>query len=377
MKRILEWIGAALIVGILASCASQQAPSPEGPLVLENVPDTAPLGPVLQRQRSRWVPVRWADLPGFGSDDTHAAWAAWLQSCIRPVAPFVQLCSEVRRLTLATPDEQREWMRMRLQPYRVVADASGSAEGLLTSYFEPEYPASRVPQGAFQIPIYAPPPNLPRQRPWYTRREIDTRPDVRAQLAGSEIAWMADPIDAMILQIQGSGRLRVREPDGSERLVRLTYAATNNQPYRSPGRWLKDQGLISDATWPGIKAFLAFNPDRVQEFLWSNPRVVFFHEEPLSPQDAEWGPRGAQGVALTPGRSIAVDPKSIPYGTPVWLASQGPTANLERLVLAQDTGSAIQGGVRADYYAGSGAEAGELAGRLNQPLRLWVLWPKH
>lgn len=345
--------------------------------MLENVPDTAPLGPVLQRQRSRWVPVRWADLPGFGSDDTHAAWAAWLQSCIRPVAPFVQLCSEVRRLTLATPDEQREWMRMRLQPYRVVADANGSAEGLLTSYFEPEYPASRVPQGAFQIPIYAPPPNLPRQRPWYTRREIDTRPDVRAQLAGSEIAWMADPIDAMILQIQGSGRLRVREPDGSERLVRLTYAATNNQPYRSPGRWLKDQGLISDATWPGIKAFLAFNPDRVQEFLWSNPRVVFFHEEPLSPQDAEWGPRGAQGVALTPGRSIAVDPKSIPYGTPVWLASQGPTAKLERLVLAQDTGSAIQGGVRADYYAGSGAEAGELAGRLNQPLRLWVLWPKH
>ena len=104
--------------------------------------------------------------------------------------------------------------------------------------------------------------------------------------------------------------------------------------------------------------------------------MVFFREEALSPLDLQFGPRGAQGVALTPGRSIAVDPQSIPYGTPVWLASSGPVARLQRLVLAQDTGSAITGAVRADYFAGWGPEAGEFAGRMKQPLRLWALWPK-
>ena len=112
----------------------------------------------------------------------------------------------------------------------------------------------------------------------------------------------------------------------------------------------------------------------MQEMLWSNPRYVFFREEPLP--DVDTGPRGAQGVPLTPGRSIAVDPQSIPYGTPVWLSSTGPQTSLNRLVLAQDTGTAIVGAVRADWFAGWGPEAGELAGRLKQPLRLWVLWPR-
>ena len=104
--------------------------------------------------------------------------------------------------------------------------------------------------------------------------------------------------------------------------------------------------------------------------------MVFFWEEPLPPADAVWGPRGAQGVALTPGRSIAVDPESIPFGTPVWLTSQGPTTSLQKLVFAQDTGAAITGPVRADYFAGWGRAAEELAGRMKQPVRLWVLWPK-
>ncbi len=144
----------------------------------------------------------------------------------------------------------------------------------------------------------------------------------------------------------------------------------------SIGRWLLEQGAIRDATWPGIKSWAMRNPQRVQELMWANPRVIFFREEGLPPQDAAFGPRGAQGVPLTPGRSIAVDPASIPYGTPVWLTSPGPTANLRKLVLAQDTGSAITGAVRADYFAGWGAQASELAGRLKQPLKLWVLWPK-
>jgi membrane-bound lytic murein transglycosylase A len=217
---------------------------------------------------------------------------------------------------------------------------------------------------------------LGSRRPWYSRQEIETVPEARAALRGREIGFLADPLDALMLQIQGSGRLRMTEPDGSQRVVRLAYAASNDQPYRSVGNWLLQQGALRDASWPGIKAWAAQNPQRINEMLWSNPRTVFFREEPLSEFDAAFGPRGAQGVPLTPGRSIAVDKDAIPYGTPVWLVSSGPVADLHRLVLAQDTGNAIVGAMRADYFTGWGADAGELAGRLRQPLRLWVLWPK-
>jgi membrane-bound lytic murein transglycosylase A len=205
---------------------------------------------------------------------------------------------------------------------------------------------------------------------------MDTLPEAQAALRGKALAYLADPVDALVLQIQGSGRLRITQPDGSQRWVRLAYAGTNEQPYRSVGRWLLDQGLIKDASWPGIKAWLAQNPHRQQELLWANPRVVFFKEEPLAELDAAFGPKGAQGVALTPGRSIAVDPTSIPYGAPVWLASSGGQTQLQKMVIAQDTGSAIIGAVRADYFAGWGPEAAELAGRMRQPLQMWVLWPK-
>jgi membrane-bound lytic murein transglycosylase A len=224
------------------------------------------------------------------------------------------------------------------------------------------------------VALHRPPANLGSRKPWYTRQEADTLPAAQAALRGHEIAYLADPLDALVLQIQGSGRLRVTEPDGSVRAVRLAFAGSNEQPYRSVGRWLLDQGALRDASWPGIKAWVAQNPQRVQELLWSNPRLVFFREEPLT--DVEAGPRGAQGVALTPGRSIAVDRDSIPLGTPVWLASSGGSAELRRLVLAQDTGSAITGAIRADYFAGWGPQAAELAGGLKQPLRLWVLWPR-
>jgi membrane-bound lytic murein transglycosylase A len=201
-------------------------------------------------------------------------------------------------------------------------------------------------------------------------------PEALAALRGREIGYLADPVDALLLQIQGSGRVRITEADGSQRLVRLAFAGSNEHPYRSVGGWLLQQGALRDASWPGIRAWVARNPHRVQEMLWSNPRTIFFREEPLSALDAAFGPRGAQGVPLTPGRSIAVDRESIPYGTPVWLASTGPLVDLKRLVLAQDTGSAIVGAVRADFFTGWGPEAGEVAGRLKQPLRLWVLWPR-
>ena len=325
--------------------------------------------------KSRWTAVRWTDLPGFQEDALNEAWNAWLKSCERPGPVFAPLCPEVRRLSIGDAVEQRAWLMARLQPYQVETPAGGT-EGLLTGYFEPVLEASRTANAQFFVPLYRPPAGLVPGKPWYTRQEIDTVPQVRAALRGREIAFLADPIDALILQIQGSGRLRIRQPDGTQVLVRLAYAGSNEQPYKSVALWLLDHGAVLDTSWPSIKAWAQRNPARINEFLWSNPRTVFFREEVLSEQDLDSGPKGAQGVSLTPGRSIAVDPGSIPYGTPVWLQSTGPTVRLQKLVLAQDTGNAIVGSVRADYFAGSGGSAAELAGRLKQPLRLWVLWPK-
>ena len=338
-------------------------------------PAVAPIAGVIVQGKSRWVPVAWSDLPGFADDNLFAAWNAWLKSCEKPQPATGALCGEVRRLSIADAQAQRAWMQSRLQPYRVES-LQAEATGLLTGYFEPQLEASRVPTADFTVPIYQLPLNLAQRKPWYTRQEMDTLPEVQAALLGRAIAYLADPIDALVLQIQGSGRIRLTQPDGTQRWVRVAYAGTNDQPYRSVGRWLLDQGLVRDGSWPGIKAWLAQNPQRRQELLWSNPRVVFFKEEALSELDVAFGPKGAQGVPLTPGRSIAVDPQSIPYGTPVWLSSSGPQGNLQRLVLAQDTGSAIVGAVRADYFAGWGAEAADVSGRLKQPLQLWALWPK-
>jgi len=321
------------------------------------------------------VSVPWTDLPGFADDNLFEAWNAWLKSCERPAGIFVTLCPDIRRLSIGSAEQQRAWMQERLQPFRVES-AQGEATGLLTAYFEPVLEASRLPSAAFSVPLYQPPAGLAQRKPWFTRQEMDTLPEAQAALRGRVIAYLADPIDALSLQIQGSGRVRITQGDGSQRWVRLSYGGTNDQPYRSIGRWLLDQGLIRDASWPGIKAWLAQNPQRQQELLWSNPRVTFFREEVIAERDKFEGPRGAQGVALTPGRSIAVDPINTPYGTPVWLASSGPVTSLQKLVLAQDTGSAITGAVRADYFVGSGPDAGELAGRLRQPLQMWVLWPK-
>ena len=338
--------------------------------------DQGPLPPTIMQAKSRWIPVRWAELPGFEDDALFEAWNAWLKSCERPGPTFAPLCNQARRLSIAPADEQRAWMLARLQPYRVES-TQGSADGLLTSYFEPLLKASRQPGNGYEVPLYKPPAGLGSRKPWFTRQEMDTLPEVQAALKGREIAYLADPIDVLLLHIQGSGRLSITEPNGTQRIIRVAFAGTNDQPYRSVNQWLLAQGVTKINPWPdATKAWAAQNPQRVQQLLWSNPRYVFFKEEPLSELDAAFGPKGAQGVALTPGRSIAVDPTSIPYGTPVYLASRGPAGNLQKLVFAQDTGSAIVGAVRADYFAGTGVAAGEFAAKVNQPLRLWVLWPK-
>ena len=348
---------------------AMQAPAPA------SLAAPAPAG-AWQQTKSRWVPVPWSDLPGFDKDNLFEAWNAWLKSCERPGPAFAPLCADVRRLSIGSADEQRAWMVERLQPLRVES-LSGVADGQLTSYFEPIFRASRQQAPGYNVPLYQAPAGLRRGIPWYSRQDIETLPEAQTALQGREIAWLEDPIDALLLHIQGSGRLRLIEADGLQRTVRVAFAGSNEQPYRSVNAWLQEQGVSKLNPWPdATKAWAAQNPQRVQQLLWSNPRYIFFREEALPDQDTGIGPRGAQGVPLTAGRSIAVDPGSIPYGTPVWLSTPGPSVQLQKLVLAQDTGSAIVGAVRADYFAGTGPEAGALASKVNQPLRLWVLWPR-
>ena len=375
-KRAAAWALAGIVGSLLAACAHPPSDPARAP---GNTLDAAPLPPPIVRGNSRWVPVRWNDLPGWGQDSLHEAWNAWLRGCEKPAPAHTHLCAQARPLALASADEQRAWIEQRFLPYRVTEPDGRPPEGLLTGYYEPILDARRQPSATHRTPLHAPPPGLRPGQPWYTRQQIDTLPAAQAALQGRVIAWLADPIDALILQIQGSGRLNITEPDGRLRQVRLAFAAHNGHPYRSVGRWLLDQRAIPAGSWEHIKAWAARHPARVNEMLWSNPRTVFFREEPLSELDARFGPRGAQGVPLTPGRSIAVDPRSIPYGTPVWLATQGPALNAQKLVLAQDTGGAILGAVRADLFTGWGGwsdPAYQLAGRLKQPLQLWALWPR-
>jgi membrane-bound lytic murein transglycosylase A len=342
----------------------------------EPVPPAEPAR-VIQRVASRWVAVDWTELPGWPTDRTSEFWPALLRGCDKPAPGWAAVCAAARSAARPGDDaEARAWLQQRLRPYRIEA-ADGAAEGLITGYVEARIDARRQPSSAARVPIYAPPVDLASRQPYWTRKELDTLPAARKALRGRALAYAADPLDVLYLQIQGSGRVQIREADGSTTIARLTYAGHNGHPYRSVGKWLIEKGELrtDGASWSDIKAWAQRNPKRLNDLLWSNPRVVFFREEPLA--DAQIAPVGGQGIPLTPGRSIAVDVQSIPYGTPVWLDTTEPLSNapLRRIVMAQDTGSAIVGAVRADYFWGWGDEADALAGRMKQPLRMWALWP--
>ncbi len=357
-----------------AAAASQAAPASSSHAMAPTgiaAPATPPA-----MAHARWVPVTWADLPGWNDDRTLALWPALRRSCERPAPAWMRVCADARGNPPVDDAAARAWLQQRLAPFSIES-TDGKVDGLATGYFEPEIDASRRAQGPFHVPLYTAPPQLATQKPYWTRYQVDTLSAAKAQLRGRELAFVADPLDALILQIQGSGRLRLVEPDGTRRLVRAAFAGHNEQPYKSVGRWLVEQGQMSaeQASWPAIKAWVRANPKRLNEMMWSNPRVVFFREEPVT--DPAIGPRGAQGVPLTPGRSIAVDTASVPFGTPVWLDTTEPLSStpLRRIAIAQDTGSAIVGAVRADYFWGWGEQAEQQAGRMKQPLRMWALWP--
>jgi len=273
--------------------------------------------------------------------------------------------------------------------------------GRLTGYYEPELNGSRIRSGGFSVPLYRVPddlltidlgalyPELQGKRvrgrltdstsgkrvvPYWSRADIDGA----LALRGQELLWVDDPVEAFFLQIQGSGRVHLAGATDSGSVVRVGYADTNGQPYRSIGTWLIERGelTLENASMQGIKAWVQANPQRLRELLDQNPSYVFFRELPLG--DAALGPVGSLNVPLTAGASVAADPQFTPLGAPLIVSSTHPLdgSPLNRLVAAQDTGGAIRGPLRFDFFWGTGKAAGEIAGRQRHDVNAWVLVPK-
>lgn len=346
----------------------------------------------------RYVPADWSALPGWSTDRLEEAWPAYLESCrdLRFRAVWTEVCTAAQALAPdATAADIRGYFQQYFGAYRLRrgADPRAQTTGLVTGYYEPLLKGARTPSAQFSAALYAPPDDLltvdlaslypeikgktvrarldgRRVVPYYTRAELGAD----AALRGKELLWVDSALDAFTLEIQGSGRVQLADGE----TIRVQYADQNGQPYHSIGRYLVDQGLLTvdQATMPGIREWLEAHPERMQEVLDANPSVVFFKETPLG--DPHEGPRGAEGVALTAGRSIAVDPACVPLGAPVFLATTFPAtdAALERLVIAQDTGGAIRGAPRADLFWGTGDAARDLAGRMRQQGQMWLLWPR-
>ena len=245
---------------------------------------------------------------------------------------------------------------------------SNETPGLFTGYFEPEIDGSRQPNSRFRYPVYKTPPNLPKGSPWFTRREIETQGVLANR--GLEIAWVDDPVELFFLQIQGSGRVRL--PDGG--VIRLGYGGFNGRRYKSIGAELVRRGIYQKHQVSAlvIQNWVKRNPVAGQKLLRHSPGFVFFRE--ISNLPAHDGPLGAMNRSLTALRSLAVDPKYVPLGAPVWLEKQGEMP-INRLMTAQDTGSAIKGPQRGDVFLGTGHAAGRVAGGFKDAGRMFVLMP--
>ena len=284
----------------------------------------------------------------------------------------------------------RQFFEQHLQPW-AVTNGDGASSGLVTGYYEPLLRGSRQRSKAYAQPVRGVPddlltidlsavfPELKDKRvrgrlegnkvlPYWSRAEIEARGD---SLRSKNLLYVDDAIELFFLQVQGSGRVQL--PDGG--MVRLNYADQNGHPYQSIGRVLVERGelKLEEASMQGIQAWARANPARLDALLNSNPSYVFFREV----ANGDGGPLGALGVPLTAERSIAVDPRAVPLGSPVFLATTRPNSAtpMNRLVMAQDTGGAIKGAVRADFFWGFGKAAGEQAGRMKQSGRVWVLLP--
>lgn len=301
--------------------------------------------------------VGWADLPGWDADDHEAALAAFRATCGAITSPD---WNRVRARAHQAGARARAFFEETFLPL-VIADG---APPLFTGYYEPELDGAPVRAGNFRQPIYRLPPDLRAGGRWHSRAEIEEGKVLEGR--GLEIAWLRDPVEAFLLQVQGSGRIRMT--DG--RVIRVGYAGSNGHSYRSVGAELVRRGAVAAdrISAEAIATWVRANPEEGARLLRHNPSFVFFRELDLPP---DLGPLGAMGHPVTPLRSVAVDPDIVPLGAPVWIATEGAVP-IRRLVVAQDTGAAIRGAQRADVFIGTGAEAGRIAGRMRDRGRMAV-----
>lgn len=300
------------------------------------------------------------DLDGWAADDHAAALKTFLNTCRDMKDPD---WGAVCRFAAEEP-EPRQFFELFFRP--VVID--DGKEALFTGYFEPELEGDLYPSARYRYPVYKMPREALAQRPWLTRRQILDTPVM--QNRNLEIAFVDDPVELFFLQIQGSGRIRL--PNGQ--YIRVGYRGANGHPYRSIGQELVRRGIYQphQVSAEVIKNWVRRNPVEGRELLFHNPSYVFFRE--VSKVPADQGPLGAMNRSVTTMRSIAVDPAFVRLGSPVWIEKDGQDP-LRRLMIAQDTGSAIKGAQRADVFFGTGDAAGRAAGRLRDPGRLVVLMP--
>lgn len=372
---------------LLALCAGVWLSACQTPPTKEPIP---PVG----KPSPDFLLATWADLPDWLAQELPASWPALQQTCsaLRLKTNWLPICAAAKDVAADDAMAQRTFYETWFTPYKVL-NPDGSDTGLITGYYEPLLLGSRKPSKRFAYPLYAPPEDMlevdmgelyPQFRgyivrarlqgkrvvPYFNRAEIEA--GLASALRGRELYWVDDPVELFFLQIQGSGRIQLE--DGTH--ARIGYAEQNGHPYASIGRRLIDMGelLPEQASMQGIKNWVEKNPAQLEILLGHNPSYIFFRELPNSLS----GPIGALGVPLTNEYSIAVDRRTVPLGVPVFLATTQPNSSesFNRLVFAQDTGGAIKGAVRADFFWGFGELAGYQAGRMKQSGRLWVLFPK-
>lgn len=344
---------------------------------------------VTPERNVRFQVLTFGQLRDWGIDDHGAALQSFRVSCatilnMRSATTLGGIDTRIedwRQPCLAAQNVDPRAARAFFESAFVPVRLAPGERALVTAYFEPELMASRRPGGEFVHPLYARPPEIVNEggeygvvvngslQPYFSRGDI-----YRGALAGRglEIAYLNDATDAFFLHVQGSGRLRFQ--DGG--VTRVGFSAKNGHEYRSVGREMIRRGLTTEgrASAQIIQAYVRSQPSRGLELLSHNQSFIFFRE--LSDLDPNRGPVGALGVQLTDGRSIAVDRRFTPLGAPVWLETDdSPMGPMRRLVVAQDTGSAIQGVQRADFFWGTGAEAGALAGRMRHQGEMTVLLP--
>lgn len=368
-----------------AVAAAQELPAAEEPPRKPALPPSVVVGP------ARWTAASWADLPAWSGDLSEEVWPALTASCQRRTEPWVEFCKAALALGAPTRPESglpdwrtraRTLLETELRPWRIEAqetEGESRPAGLLTGYYEPVISASRRPRRDHHVPIHR-----------FSGLRAPGEPGGARRPAGL-LGWMRDPVDLLNIQMQGSARLLFTDEldaRGRPKLVRVSYAGDNGQGGDEPfGQWLVKAGLMRarDLNWKGLRDWVRAHPQRVPELLRSTPRVAYFVEH--GPGDPAQGPVGAHGSTLVPGRSMAVDRRAIPLGSPVWISSLLPTEgvagagtarpDLQRLVMAQDTGGAIRGALRGDLFWGLGTKAEAQAMATQAPLSLWVLWPKN